>query len=502
MENILLKKNENEKLNVWKNNIKNLRIAINPFKWIFNNYDKIFIYIIDNYSILTTRKSHIFALVTIMKKIIESNKYSKNKKNTRFIYEKDEYSKLGTQINNEIIDKNNDNEMSEKRTINYVSYKKILKKRDEYEILFNKKKDDNDINIKYLILCLYTYHAPLRLNYLNCKLINKQSEKNEDDNYDSKIYYEKNKMIFEIIHDKVIKSHTNNIIKFNKKMQKIIEESIKHYQRRYLLCSPNNNNKPMNKLYFNKMLKDIFDKRVTVDIIRSSYVIYMFNKQISMNEKKKIAMKMRTSVEMLNENYFKITKNKDEDIMIDLEPENAPEITHENAPEITHETAPEITHETAPKIKKNIKKKIIIELEPECNEFKNIILKKDDEIKILKAELEKYEINFRVMEKYENKNKENVKENNKENVKENNKENVKEINKENVKTKNEINSEYYEKNKERIKEQIKTNYEKNREANLRRKILYNINNGIIKTIKQENINKYNFIFDETKNKWY
>jgi hypothetical protein len=250
------------------------------------------------------------------------------------------------------------------------------------------------------------------------------------------------------------------------------------------------------------MLKDIFDKSVTVDIIRSAYVIYMFNKQISMNEKKKIAMKMRTSVEMLNENYFKITKNKDEDIMIDLEPENAPEITHENAPEITHETAPEITHETAPKIKKNIKKKIIIELEPECNEFKNIILKKDDEIKILKAELEKYEINFRVMEKYENKNKENVKENNKENVKENNKENVKEINKENVKTKNEINSEYHEKNKERIKEQIKTNYEKNREANLRRKILYNINNGIIKTIKQENINKYNFIFDETKNKWY
>ena len=110
----------------------------------------------------------------------------------------------------------------------------------------------------YLLLSLYTYQPPLRMDYNDMAIV-KTVPKNKKLNY---IWDNNGKYKIIIRNDKVIKSHGPLILDLNDTLNNIINDSLNSFPRDYILSTQNDGSKPLNKQGFESLLYYCFpDKK-------------------------------------------------------------------------------------------------------------------------------------------------------------------------------------------------------------------------------------------------
>ena len=130
-----------------------------------------------------------------------------------------------------------------------------------------------------------------------------------DDKKDENVLWNKDGKYAVIIRkDKVIKSHGNSVFQLNDELNSRINESLKYYPRSYLLSLVRKSDKPLGIQNFHRLLFEIFDgKKIGVDIMRSAYVTYFYNRShFTMQDKQRLADMMRSSVHLAQTVYHKI----------------------------------------------------------------------------------------------------------------------------------------------------------------------------------------------------
>lgn len=288
--------NVNQKnVKTWHNNVEDIKSSLNDLKWVFDNNKKIGKYIKDNYDNNNTLSSHYSTLSLIIKE-----------------YEDDDIAEKFRDLSvkhKKIVDKEYDKQEPKE---NQIDFDDIVDKRKEYKKIYLENKTKKNIMFKYLILALYTYQAPLRADYADMEIYNKNPPKNNK-NY---IWKKNNKWIIVINNDKVSDTYGRGEIEIESiQLNKLINETIEQYDRKYLLSLITDPNKPLGKQNFIRLLNEIFKpEKIGVQIFRSAYITNKYsNKKFTIEDKKKLALMMRHSYEIASHAYHKITgTNKEE----------------------------------------------------------------------------------------------------------------------------------------------------------------------------------------------
>jgi hypothetical protein len=203
------------------------------------------------------------------------------------------------------IEKNN--VLSDKEKESYLDFKKILEKQQE---LLNKPKTYKN-NQDLILLSLYTIGPILRNEPKSLEFTDKQETKG---NF---IYFKDNDIIMDLLDEK--KKHKG--IKFNlsndyKELAGILKESYDLYPRKYLFTEAYkiNGDKATIGSITKRLLRIFKDTGIKVGVssIRSAYYTKLNDeKKLSLNDKDKIAMEMRTSQKQLDLFYNKIINDND-----------------------------------------------------------------------------------------------------------------------------------------------------------------------------------------------
>ena len=117
-----------------------------------------------------------------------------------------------------------------------------------------------------------------------------------------------------------------------KLLNKIINQSLLHYPRKYLLMGAFKQNTHMGAQMYSFTVSKIFKKNVSQNLIRKAFINYFYDKS-SISIKKEIAKRMRHSVEVAEQSYRKINIPVDDipadDIPLDDIPNDTAEPTKE-----------------------------------------------------------------------------------------------------------------------------------------------------------------------------
>lgn len=169
---------------------------------------------------------------------------------------------------NEITEKKYDNiEASDKQINSFVPWKEIIEKRDSLD-----KNSD-----PYLILCLYTMIPPSRADMNNIKIVKEEPIAKEIKKQPNYLIINGKKMT--LVYNE-FKSKGRSIPKYEKELPdelvNIIADSLKRSPRDFLIVSPRNNEPYINVNSYTKYVHDIlhriFDKKVTFNTLRHSFV--------------------------------------------------------------------------------------------------------------------------------------------------------------------------------------------------------------------------------------
>ena len=295
-------KNLKDKINVWKNDIIDIKKHDSKYAWILKNHKKIYNHIVNKYTNLNSLRSHISALTSIIKAMRGSNSY---------LYK--QYSKIAIKIQKQIEGEQSNQTVPENRKDHYVTFEEIEQRREKIKGLFIADPTNNKLNLQYLVLCLYTYQPPIRTEYKNMRIVDKIPNK-----YDNFILHKNKKYFVVIQNDKVIRTHGVSIIELAHPLEDIINESLRYYPREYILSLVSNPKKQLGTQNFNKLVHDCFpNKNVGVDLIRSAYITHKYNdSRFSMKQKKELALLMRSSIHMAQNTYHKIVDVSDIDFFI------------------------------------------------------------------------------------------------------------------------------------------------------------------------------------------
>jgi len=243
------------------------------------------------------------------------------------IYKK--YSRLQTDFNNIIIaNETGKNTLNKYEKQKYIDFKNILKIRDDLEYIYNenvKLYGHNDYktrcsHYKMLILSIYTLTPPLRCDLMNTEILTDLNDMDETTDY-VYISEDPNAPVKYIFNKKYknkdpIKYNVGYDVDSNKKLTKILKDSNKYYNRRYLLPKISNYNVKSTLENIKNHLKYLIkDHILGVNILRSSYITWRHNnKNIAYNDMKDDALKMRSSINVQLQDYRKINieRNTDE----------------------------------------------------------------------------------------------------------------------------------------------------------------------------------------------
>lgn len=289
--NHIEKNNNNEKIisrssiKTYTNYISKLYKELNGLEefepeFFLSDYKKVLEYI-DNLNNDNSKKSYIASILFLLKKFNDKND----------IYKKNIYLEYIENIKKKIDDVKLNQEKNEKETENWITqdeikiiyndmYKKYYPLLQQYKKI-NIKKDYQDIQ-NFIIISLYYLNMPRRLlDYTELKI--SDYDKNKD-NYINK----KNKQfIFNIF--KTSKYYDNNKVNINDELYNILNKFIlmKKYNNNlnqiYLLESENHNK--LNSVILNKRLNKIFgNRKISVNILRKSYLSNIYKGIPSLNE--------------------------------------------------------------------------------------------------------------------------------------------------------------------------------------------------------------------------
>jgi hypothetical protein len=222
--------------------------------------------------------------------------------------EANKLGKIRDKMTKTIVKQQKNQVLSKNREENQVSFAEILKKQKQYETLFKGNVQNNTYNIMCLILSLNSLIPPIRTEPLNMRIYDGFQPDITEENY---IFRKKNIYYYRINKDKISGKIGKQSIKLTKRISILIDLSLTHFPRQYLLCAPlGKGQKPLSYTRFREIMQFIFDgKKVYTDILRSAYLT-KFVKGRSISEIEKVAKKMRTSYETIVLHYVKIPRNK------------------------------------------------------------------------------------------------------------------------------------------------------------------------------------------------
>ena len=211
-----------------------------------------------------------------------------------------------------------DNVLSEEEMKKFVTFNIVLDKQKElqkqFELLRNKQsRIGYDLNQDLLLVSLYSLIPPLRLEPMTLKFTDKtQKEKDW-------IVIRPDEVLMDL--NEVKKKHPAILFRLTNDapvLAAILRESFELYPREYVFTHYKKYpdvSRQASTATLSERLNSIFSytgKRVGVNALRSSYVSYVNSeairngKQLTVNQKEKIAHRMRTSRKYMDEAYLKI----------------------------------------------------------------------------------------------------------------------------------------------------------------------------------------------------
>ncbi len=276
-------------INAWRNKqiVPNIPKSNKQLGWVKKHHKKIYEYIKTHYKTNNSIKTHLVTLGKILR--LSSNPIWKK------------YSKEATDLNMEVVERGKKQLLTDEEIKNWMSYEDIIKKREE---LKKKHKQSLKDHFNYLILCLYTYQAPLRGEWSDMKIWTKNTPVPKDKNN-----YITNTHII-INHDKVSSKIGRGEIKIDdNNLLNILNESFILYPRSFVLTQlqKSNINDPLLTGGLRRMLNQIFKpKKVGTNILRKSYITNFYKSNPTYKQKEDLSKKMRSSVFMAETAYRKI----------------------------------------------------------------------------------------------------------------------------------------------------------------------------------------------------
>ena len=188
--------------------------------------------------------------------------------------------------------------LSDARIDKFVDWHTLVKKRDQLGRAFLFDKQNNKLNLMFLIIALYVY-LPIRNNYTGVKIVEKVLD--TDNNY---LLKDGENYIFHLNKDKVSHFKGGSVYRFTKTISKIITNSLIAYPREHLLGD-------MDKRSVIYQLNSMFPtKTVSIVNIRSAKITDFYNQNKSVAQKQKLADRMRHSLSEAIFSYQKVISNK------------------------------------------------------------------------------------------------------------------------------------------------------------------------------------------------
>ena len=129
-----------------------------------------------------------------------------------------------------------------------------------------------NVNQKSLIAALYSFQPPVRLDYYNMKIVGKDEETNDKQNY--LVVYNTRRKEFVFNDFKTAHKYNQVVVKVNPEINRVLNKFLKQFpNREYLLQQKNGN--PLTRNGLGRMLPRIFKdtgKEVSINIIRHCYI--------------------------------------------------------------------------------------------------------------------------------------------------------------------------------------------------------------------------------------
>ncbi len=262
----------------------------------------------------STRKNYLASVLVALSPKERRNPDKKYKS----VYE--EYSNTLLDEHSKYTEKLKDNEKNIKESENWLDWSDVQQKRINLGKEIKKmgyKQNDHELKSKkdfqklqqYLVLSLYTLHAPRRLEYADTKVISyREFNKLSDDEKDNNIYLvvvSRNKKFFSF-GKKAVKSETKENIKINldKGLNSVVNLflNVTNNTDDYLL--KDSRGSKMTKNGLSKYLSKIFSpKRISASMLRKIFLSNEF--QPENDKKKKLAKEMNHSVKVQQGIYVK-----------------------------------------------------------------------------------------------------------------------------------------------------------------------------------------------------
>lgn len=259
------------------------------------DYKNVIKFILDDINNISSQKTYLASILNCLKSF----------NSTKDIKIKEIYNKVMSNLALKYDKEKENQKMNEKERNNWISQDEIKKKYDElydkYISFFNIKGGLNsflyDELQQLIILSLYYMIPPRRLSdYTLMKIKNY----NDNDNY---IDFKKKKFVFNQFKTRKYKGETT--INIPKDLLNLIKRfvNLNYYESDYLLNS--NNGKPLSSSSLNKRLNNIFNKKVSCNMLRKSYISDYFKDLPKLKEINELTNNLGNSMNEVMKSYIK-----------------------------------------------------------------------------------------------------------------------------------------------------------------------------------------------------
>ena len=204
----------------------------------------------------------------------------------RKAYEK--WSEAFNDTHQKVIDRYETNRPTERQVEGYVPFADIVKKRDSLE----------QGSTERLLLGFYTHIKPMRCDYGMVRIYKDAlpAEKEREKNY---ILIHGDRAVLCLGQYKTSKTYGNHEIELPKELFNDLKESLKKSDREWLFVD--SNGKPQSRNTYCswtlRVLRKLFDKPLTVSLIRHSFINQLNMSDLSIKEKKEIAQQMGHNIQ-------------------------------------------------------------------------------------------------------------------------------------------------------------------------------------------------------------
>jgi hypothetical protein len=304
---------DRNRLKAWDSKIKDFELSADYIK---KNHKNIRKWIDKTYSNNNSIKDNIRALIKVLR-YIGLDKIA------------DGYFKEYMTVQKEVDKEAEQGTLTESRKEIFICQDEIIKKRDEMKQIYESDKTNKKNNLMYLMLSVYTYQPPLRSEWFNMRLF--KSGTNEPP-INEQNYIQKKKGVYRVYvnHDKMtekqkkqaekreeeykrpvieLDSDVSKLISGDVSLTNIIDDSLKHFKRDYVISTIDDGGKPMNE-GFRRHMNILFGQNLGIDVLRQSYVNNYAHRENELNvaQQKEVARMMRHSWITAQIQYRKLRK--------------------------------------------------------------------------------------------------------------------------------------------------------------------------------------------------